>query len=104
MLALFGKLESPALTDVRLELPGGLGADIVPERIPDVYLGEPVTVALRATMLPPRVMLRGQLGLDQWEHELSLQHTDEGVGLSRTGRAGRSLPFSTSAGPAHLTR
>jgi len=40
--------ESPALTGVRLELPGGLGADIVPERIPDVYLGEPVTVALRA--------------------------------------------------------
>src|SRR3989442_9755064 len=58
MLALFGKLESPALTDVRLELPGGLGADIVPERIPDVYLGEPVTVALRAATLPPRVMLR----------------------------------------------
>ncbi len=82
MLALFGKLESPALTDVRLELPGGLGADIVPERIPDVYLGEPVTVALRAATLPPRVMVRGHLGLDQWEHELSLQHTDEGVGLS----------------------
>ena len=82
MLALFGKLESPALTDLRLELLGGAGVETVPERIPDLYLGEPVTIALRATTLPARVILRGHLGLDQWERELSLQHTDEGAGLS----------------------
>jgi len=43
MVALFAKLESPALTDVEIELVAG--AEIVPERIPDVYLGEPITVA-----------------------------------------------------------
>jgi Ca-activated chloride channel family protein len=82
MVALFGKLESPALTDVRLELAGGSAVDSVPARIPDVYLGEPVTVALRAGTLPPRVVLRGQLGPDRWEHELSLQATDPAAGLS----------------------
>jgi len=82
MVALFGKLESPALTNVRIELPGGAGVEVVPERIPDVYLGEPVTVALRAATLPPRVVLRGDLGSDRWERELLLQSTDEGVGLS----------------------
>jgi Ca-activated chloride channel homolog len=65
MVALFAKLESPALTDVRLDLAGGAGIETVPERIPDVYLGEPVTVALRAAALPPRVILSGQLGPDQ---------------------------------------
>jgi Ca-activated chloride channel homolog len=82
MLALFGKLESPALTDVRLELGGGSAVETVPARIPDVYLGEPVTVALRAGALPPRVVLRGQLGPDRWERELSLQATDAAAGLS----------------------
>jgi len=82
MVALFGKLESPALTDVRLELTGGSAVDAVPARIPDVYLGEPVTVALRAGTLPPRVVLRGQLGPDRWERELSLQAADAAAGLS----------------------
>jgi Ca-activated chloride channel family protein len=82
MVALFGKLESPALTDVRLELAGGSAVDTVPARIPDVYLGEPVTVALRAGTLPPRVVLRGQLGPDRWERELALQAADAAAGLS----------------------
>jgi Ca-activated chloride channel homolog len=82
MVSLFGKLESPALTDVRLELAGGSALETVPARIPDVYLGEPVTVALRAAALPPRVVLRGQRGADQWEHELSLRSADAAAGLS----------------------
>jgi Ca-activated chloride channel homolog len=82
MVALFGKLESPALTDIRLEWPDGSSADVVPERIPDVYLGEPVTVALRAATLPPRLVLRGHLGLDQWERELTPNVGEAGSGLS----------------------
>src|SRR5215813_11274109 len=82
MVTLFAKLESPALTDVRLELAGGSAVDTVPARIPDVYLGEPVTVALRAGTLPARVVLRGQLGPDRWERELSMQVTDTAAGLS----------------------
>src|SRR4029434_673946 len=82
MVALFGKLESPALTDVRLELTGGSAVDAVPARIPDVYLGEPVTVARRGGTLPPRMVLRGQLGPNRWERELSLQAADAAAGLS----------------------
>ena len=82
MVALFGKLESPVLTDLRLELSGGAAVDTVPAPIPDVYLGEPVTVALRAATLPPRVVLRGRLGLDLWEREISVQSAEAGAGLS----------------------
>jgi Ca-activated chloride channel family protein len=82
MVALFSKLESPVLTDLRLELSGGAAVETVPVQIPDVYLGEPVTVALRAATLPPRVVLRGRLGLDLWEREISLQSADAGAGLS----------------------
>ena len=79
MVALFAKLESPALTDVEIEL---AGAEIVPEKIPDVYLGEPISVALRAPALPARVVLRGRLGVEVWEQVLALHPTGEEAGLS----------------------
>ena len=80
MVALFAKLEAPALTDVEIEPVAG--AEIVPERIPDVYLGEPITVALRAPTLPSRVVLRGRLGIEVWERVLTLHPAGEGAGLS----------------------
>jgi Ca-activated chloride channel homolog len=79
MLALFAKLESPALTDVEIEL---ADAEIVPEKIPDVYLGEPISVALRAPAMPARVVLRGRLGVEVWEHALALHPAGEEAGLS----------------------
>jgi Ca-activated chloride channel homolog len=80
MVALFARLEAPALTDVELE--SIAGADIVPERIPDVYLGEPITVALRAPALPSRVVLRGRLGVEVWERVVALHPAGEKAGLS----------------------
>ena len=79
MVALFAKLESPALTDVEIEL---AGAEIVPEKIPDLYLGEPISVTLRAPALPARVVLRGRLGVEVWEQVLALHPTGEEAGLS----------------------
>jgi len=80
MVALFAKLESPALTDVEIEPVAG--AEIVPERIPDVYLGEPITVAMRAPALPSQVVLRGRLGVEVWERAMELHPAGEGAGLS----------------------
>jgi len=82
MVALFHKLESPALTDVRLELPGVADAEVLPAEIPDLYLGEPIMVALRAGALPARVVLRGRFGTEPWELELSLHEAADGAGLS----------------------
>ena len=87
MVTLFGKLESPALTDVALE--SIAGADIVPERIPDVYLGEPITIALRAPALPAQVVLRGRLGVEGWERVVSLHPAGEGAGLSSYWAGGK---------------
>jgi len=80
MVALFAKLESPALTDVEIEAIAG--ADFVPERIPDVYLGEPITVALKAPALPSRVVLRGRLGVEVWERVIALHPAGENAGVS----------------------
>jgi Ca-activated chloride channel family protein len=81
MVALFKKLESPALTDVSLELTGA-DADVLPAPIPDLYLGEPVVVTFHAQGPPTHAVLRGRLGPRPWEQELSLHTAAPGAGLA----------------------
>jgi Ca-activated chloride channel family protein len=82
MTALFRKLESPALADVALELPDVPAVEIFPSPIPDLYLGEPVVVALRTSTLPLHAVLRGQLGVGPWEHQIVLRQAAPGAGLA----------------------
>ena len=104
MAALFAKLESPALADVRLELPGAGDAEIVPAPIPDLYAGEPVIVALRAKV-PPTA---GRAARPRRRHRLGVR----GAAARRrggrgpracTGRARRSPRCSTRAARARRT-
>ena len=74
MVALFRKVESPAVADIRLELAGAADAEILPTPIPDLYQGEPVVVALRARTLPAHVIVRGRSGSTAWEREVPI-HT-----------------------------
>jgi Ca-activated chloride channel family protein len=88
MTALFRKLESPALTDLKLDLPGVAGAEVLPEPMPDLYIGEPVVVTFRAATLPPHAVLRGRLGATTWEREVTVQRATENAGLAtHWGRA-----------------
>jgi Ca-activated chloride channel homolog len=79
---LFRKLESPALADLKLELPGAGPVDILPALLPDLYLGEPVVVALRTTLPPTRAVLRGRLGSTAWETEVPLHDAAPAAGLA----------------------
>jgi Ca-activated chloride channel family protein len=81
MTTLFRKLESPVLSDVRLELAGTGVADVLPSPIPDLYLGEPVIVTLRAGAPPTHAVLRGRLASADWEVQMPLHETASGAGL-----------------------
>ncbi len=82
MSALFRKLESPVLADVRLELAGTAGVEVLPGLIPDLYVGEPIVVALRARSLPAEAVLRGRFGATPWASRVSLHQASPGAGLS----------------------
>ena len=82
MTELFRKLESPALADLRLELPGAGDPEILPHPLPDLYAGEPVVVALRARTLPTHAVLRGRSGTTAWESEVPLRDSAPGAGLA----------------------
>jgi Ca-activated chloride channel family protein len=87
MDALLAMLERPALTDVALSFPGG-PADVEhwPDRIPDLYAGEPVLVAarVRGAAGPDRrwVRLEGRQAGGHWLRELPLPAGDDAPGVA----------------------
>jgi Ca-activated chloride channel family protein len=46
---LFRKLENPQLTNIELQWPGGTAVEAYPSIVPDLYLGEPVAVRVKAS-------------------------------------------------------
>jgi Ca-activated chloride channel family protein len=81
MTALFRKLESPVLADIELDL-GGVEVEPLPARIPDLYAGEPLVVALRGQALPSEAIVRGRLGATAWESAVSFHQAAPGAGLA----------------------
>ena len=49
MDGLFRKLEQPQVTDIELVWPSGVVVDSFPSTVPDLYLGEPITVKVEAS-------------------------------------------------------
>jgi Ca-activated chloride channel family protein len=49
MDSLFQKLEQPQVTDIEVQWPSGVVTDSYPAVVPDLYLGEPVTVKVEAS-------------------------------------------------------
>ena len=82
MDALFRKIESPALTDLRLEIAGAGPIEMFPDQLPDLYAGEPVVVSLKASSLPPRAVLHGRLGDEDWRQDIVLHASGESTGLA----------------------
>lgn len=72
---LFHQLSAPVLTDVRLDWEGEGGpAEVTaaPEVVPDLYVGEPLVVAVEADRPPRRVRISGRLGGHPWEKTVDL--------------------------------
>jgi len=70
--ALLRKLDHPALTDVTIDWPDGVVAESYPDPLPDLYLGEPVQVALHLPQLPDALRLQGRIGTRRWQATLQL--------------------------------
>ena len=79
---LFKKLEQSVWRDIQLDRTGWAELEQYPSRIPDLYEGEPIVLALKATSLPEQVTLRGQMGTHPWSLPLSIHHATPRTGLS----------------------
>lgn len=100
MAALHGKLERPALTDIRAtwDLAGGAEPELFPTVIPDLYIGDPISFAARidnvkSANLRGTLVITGRLGEKPWSTRVPLEGSREGRGVAAIwGRAkARSL-------------
>ncbi len=78
MRTLFQRLDHPALTDLALDT--DVAADSLPNPLPDLYRGEPVSVVMKLDAQPSQATLNGQLGNRAWRHQLEL-----GQGATHSG-------------------
>jgi Ca-activated chloride channel family protein len=79
---LFAKLESPVLHD--LEIAWDVrGAEAWPNKIPDLYLGEPVVVAAKLRSLDGSVVLKGRRGAEDLLIDLPLEGGARESGIAK---------------------
>ena len=100
MTALFQKLESPVLTNVELHFDDP-SVEMWPQRIPDLYSGEPVVVAVKFSRPAGRVVASAKRGGEQWNMEHRLQPVgDEESGIAKLWARRKIEALSDSEGDA----
>ena len=85
MDGLFRKLESPQVTGIEVQWPGSVIVDTYPSIVPDLYLGEPVTVKARASgAFRPgdAVRISGNSVSGAWTTELPLDAPANSAGIA----------------------
>ena len=70
------------LSDLRFDQAGWIGIEQYPARIPDLYEGEPLVLAVKARSLPEHTVLHGQIGTRPWSLPVSTKQATARSGLS----------------------
>jgi Ca-activated chloride channel family protein len=80
MSALFGKLENPVLSNVTPHLDDP-AAEMWPQRVPDLYSGEPIVVTVKTAKRGGRVITTATMGKEEWSdtHVLTSSSGESGI-------------------------
>ncbi|MES9971335.1 MAG: marine proteobacterial sortase target protein [Candidatus Thiodiazotropha sp.] len=81
MQALLEKLENPVLSDLSLEWQGQGVIDLEPQRLPDLYLGEPLMIALKGRRLEGSLGIEGSRGGEIWRQKVEIASTGQVTGV-----------------------
>ena len=84
MEGLFRKLEHPQVTGIEVQWPAAVAVDVYPATVPDLYLGEPVTVKAQASgayRATDAVRISGHSVTGGWSTELPLTSTFDSPGI-----------------------
>jgi len=82
MSELFGKLDAPVMTSISVHSSDSI-AESWPERVPDLYRGEPLVVAMRVHDANAKITLQGNIGNEKWSKELTLPAAGGSDGIAR---------------------
>ena len=81
---LFRKLEHPQVTNINVTWPGGTLMEAYPAVVPDLYLGEPVTIKAKSSagfQAGERVTISGDSASGAWTRDLPLVSKDDDPGI-----------------------
>jgi Ca-activated chloride channel family protein len=81
MLGLFEKLGSVVLSEIELELPSGVDAEIHPARIGDLYRGEPLVVVLESDQPLSWLGVKGRAGHAPWRVTVERRDAEDRPGV-----------------------
>jgi len=85
MERLFRKLEHPQVTNINLQWPSGTIVDSYPSVVPDLYLGEPISVRVKASgAFHPGASIRiaGDSTAGAWKRDLELNIDTQSPGVA----------------------
>lgn len=81
MAALFGKLESAVMTNITVKYENNVPVETWPRRIPDLYAGEPLLLAVRSSDTIKHITINGTRALAPWQASLDLQQSAQAPGV-----------------------
>ena len=83
MSELFSKIENPAVTDLKLVLPKGFRAEVYPNPLPDLYVGDPLSIAIRGRNASGIAKITGKIGTQKWVARIPLDQGAEQIGIAK---------------------
>ena len=83
MEELFNKIENPAITDLELILPKGFKAEVYPNPLPDLYVGDPLSIAIRGKNASGMAQITGNIGNQKWVAKVPLDQGAKQVGIAK---------------------
>ncbi len=100
--ALYEKLEAPAVTDLTAIF-SEPGVEVSPDRLPDLYRGEPLVFAARLAQASGTVTVSGRIGDRLWSRTVTLADAIPGVGISKVWARSRIGRTETARITGHLS-
>ncbi|MBU0945382.1 MAG: marine proteobacterial sortase target protein [Proteobacteria bacterium] len=83
MMALFEKLEHPAVTALRVEDSKGQALEYYPHPLPDLYQGEPLLISLKRSGQSDGLRITGRLGDHPWQQQVAPRTVARRPGIAR---------------------
>ncbi|MCR8922719.1 marine proteobacterial sortase target protein [Dasania sp. GY-MA-18] len=83
MAALFQQLENPVLTGITITWPKAVVVEQYPEKIPDLYQGQPLLIKVAAKQLQGELLVQGYNGGELWQQSLILKHKAQHSGVAK---------------------
>lgn len=81
MSALLDRIARPVLSDIELELPEGVSTNLSTERISDLYVNEPLVVAMKFNRFPRWIRVRGKEPRS-WSRRIPVNRSED-AGVAR---------------------